>query len=80
MRIPPIFLSGIKAGIIKISVAAIIPMNIAIPPNLGMGLQCTLLSSFGISMAPIFGASQMASGVNKSTNTKDVRKDAHKTK
>ena len=40
----------------------------------------TLRSSFGISMAPILGASQMASGVKAAASTKAVRNDIHNAK
>ena len=40
------------------------PITIAGPPNLGIGLLCILLSSFGISMAPIFLATFIVYGVS----------------
>ncbi len=41
----------------------IVPIKIAMPPNLGMALVCIRRASLGMSMAPIFGASLMATGV-----------------
>ena len=41
----------------------IIPARMAMPPNLGMAVLCMRLPSLGISMAPIFGATFIATGV-----------------
>ena len=64
----------------KIAQEIIIPANIAMPPNLGIGLLCTLLLSFGISIAPIFGANQMAKGVRNAEINPATTKGAHKSK
>ena len=56
----------------------IIPAKIASPPNLGIALLCILLSSLGISMAPIFGAILMASGVTITATTSASKNGPHK--
>jgi hypothetical protein len=51
------------SGNTNIAQDAIIATNIARPPNLGIGLTCIRRSSFGTSIAPILGASQIEKGV-----------------
>jgi hypothetical protein len=53
--------------------AVIVPINIASPPNLGIGLSCILRPSFGTSTAPIFGAKNIETGVKISASAKDVK-------
>ena len=62
----------------KIIKATIVPINMAIPPNLGMGFVCILLASLGISTAPILGASHMATGVKRSDNINAVKNGSKK--
>ena len=64
----------------KVARATIIPAKIAIPPNLGIGLLCTRLSSLGTSIAPILGAIQMAKGVAMHATAKASRNGAHNIK
>ena len=53
-------------------------MKMAMPPKRGIALTCIRLSSFGTSIAPIFGASLIAAGVITSDRTKATKKVAHK--
>jgi hypothetical protein len=50
-------------AILGIIIAAIDPRNMPIPPNLGIGRLCTLLSSRGLSIMSHLYASFMLSGV-----------------
>ena len=58
----------------KAPIAVMDPTKIAMPPNLGIGLLCIRLESLGISTAPIFGASQIATGVKIKLSTRAVAK------
>ena len=52
--------------------ATAVPAKIASPPNLGIGLVCILLSSLGISITPILGASHTVTGVTTSEMKKAI--------
>ena len=61
----------------KNAIDAIVPTNIAMPPKRGIALVCILRPSFGTSIAPIFGASFMATGVRSSDKRNAMRNVAH---
>ncbi len=53
-----------------------VPIKMANPPKRGIAFECILLASFGTSMAPILGASFIATGEKISASTKEVTKAA----
>ena len=79
MRSPPMVMEIIFGSKLRnMSMLTVLPAKMARPPNLGMAFVCILLLSFGISIAPTFGANLMAIGVIARDKTKAVKNVTHK--
>ncbi|MBQ5441610.1 MAG: hypothetical protein IIU36_05030 [Firmicutes bacterium] len=73
MAAPPAMMTIILWLILSmITMLASTPKKIAMPPNLGIAELCILLLSFGISIAPIFGAIFIARGVDAKDTTNAI--------